>query len=83
MSLESSRWELADGTWICELHPWAQQDVVDKAEPGLGREGGRKGWCSARAVPEDPAPRGRWKEIRFVGSSWLETSLWLPFLLHF
>lgn len=26
---------------------------------------------------------GKGKEIQFVGSSWLDTSLWLLFLLHF
>lgn len=35
----------------------------DKAEPALGREGGRAD-VTPGAVPQDPAPRGRWKRER-------------------
>lgn len=35
-----SCWRLA-GTWIWELQPWEQGDVMDRAEPALGRNGGR------------------------------------------
>lgn len=64
---------------------------MDKAEPALGREGGRAEVppravaLLGTAVPEDPAPRGPWeRETNLdVGFSWLDTSLWLPVWLHF
>lgn len=43
---------------------------MDKAEPALGREGGRADVppraeaLLGRTVPEDPAPRGRWERER-------------------
>lgn len=61
-----SSWRLA-GTWIWDLCPWEGWDVMDKAEAALGREGGRADVppraeaLLVPAVPEDPAPRGRWK----------------------
>lgn len=66
-----SCWRLA-GTWIWELQPWEQGDVMDRADPALGRNGGRA----------DVPPRALGKgKIQSVGSSWLDTSLWLPVLL--